>query len=52
VTILHDSHFHSRFGDPGAHGAMDIVLYQTLFDARRESRENAVYPNHAFASAP
>jgi 2',3'-cyclic-nucleotide 2'-phosphodiesterase (5'-nucleotidase family) len=43
VTILHDSHFHGRFGEVDDDGSMDIARYQTLIDDRREARENAVF---------
>ena len=43
VTILHDSHFHGRFGDPDDGSEMDIARYQTLIDERRSARENAVF---------
>ncbi|NHN46506.1 bifunctional metallophosphatase/5'-nucleotidase [Halostella sp. JP-L12] len=43
VTILHDSHFHGRFGDPTDDRAMDIARYQTLIDDLRSARENAVF---------
>ncbi|WP_265108105.1 bifunctional metallophosphatase/5'-nucleotidase [Halosolutus halophilus] len=43
VTVLHDTHFHGRFGDPTDDGTMDIARYQTLVDKRRTARENAVF---------
>lgn len=43
VTILHDSHFHGRFGDPSTADGMDIARYQTLVDERRAANENAVF---------
>jgi 2',3'-cyclic-nucleotide 2'-phosphodiesterase (5'-nucleotidase family) len=52
VTILHDSHFHGRFGDPDADWAMDIARYQTLVDARRAARENAVFLGNGDDLAP
>jgi 2',3'-cyclic-nucleotide 2'-phosphodiesterase (5'-nucleotidase family) len=43
VTLLHDSHFHGRFGDPNDGASMDIARYQTLIDERRSARANAVF---------
>ncbi|WP_435345927.1 bifunctional metallophosphatase/5'-nucleotidase [Haloarchaeobius sp. HRN-SO-5] len=52
VTILHDSHFHGRFGDPNDDTAMDIARYQTLIDQRRAARENAVFLGNGDDLAP
>lgn len=52
VTILHDSHFHGRFGEPSDDGAMDIARYQTLIDDRRYTRENTVFLGNGDDLAP
>ncbi len=52
VTILHDSHFHGRFGDPSDDGAMDIARYQTLVDDLRSARDNAVFVGNGDDLAP
>ncbi|PSP75655.1 bifunctional metallophosphatase/5'-nucleotidase [Halobacteriales archaeon QS_1_68_20] len=52
VTILHDSHFHGRFGDPTDGSEMDIARYQTLIDDLRSARENAVFVGNGDDLAP
>jgi 2',3'-cyclic-nucleotide 2'-phosphodiesterase (5'-nucleotidase family) len=52
VTLLHDSHFHGRFGDPADDEEIDIARYQTLIDDLRDTRENAVFLGNGDDLAP